>query len=98
MFGPGGDGQAGEGQGVQWSLQELCARAGLRLRVPANIDSLCCGVPWSSKGLPAGERAMKELVTRSVGTVVGGGRVDVISDASSCTEGYLTILRTAGSR
>ncbi len=96
MFGPGGDGQAGEGQGVQWSLQELCARAGLRLRVPANIDSLCCGVPWSSKGLPAGERAMKELVTRSVGTVVGGGRVDVISDASSCTEGYLTILRDSG--
>jgi len=91
MFGPGDD-----GPGVQWSLQELCARAGLRLRVPADIDSLCCGVPWSSKGLPAGERAMKELVTRAVGAVVGGGRVDVISDASSCTEGYLAVLRDSG--
>ncbi len=96
MFGPGGDEPGGDGPGVQWSLQELCARAGLRLRVPADIDSLCCGVPWSSKGLPAGEQAMKELVTRSVGAVVGGGHVDVISDASSCTEGYLTILRDSG--
>ena len=91
MFGPGDD-----GPGVQWSLQELCARAGLRLRVPADIDSLCCGVPWSSKGLPTGEQAMQEIVTASVGAVVGGGRVDVISDASSCTEGYLKIFRDSG--
>lgn len=39
---------------------------------------------------------MKELVTASVGAVVGGSRVDVISDASSCTEGYLAVLRDSG--
>ena len=91
MFAPGEG-----GSGVQWSLQQLCARVGLRLGVPPDIDSLCCATPWSSKGLPSGEQVMRQLVTRSVSAIVGSGPVDVISDASSCTEGFLEILRDSG--
>ncbi len=66
------------------------------MRVPDDIDALCCGVPWSSKGLPGGQQAMREVVARTVGAVVGTRRVDVISDASSCTEGYLEALQDSG--
>ena len=48
MFGPA------EGPGVQVAFEDLCAAAGLTLLVPDGIDSLCCGTPWSSKGVVAG--------------------------------------------
>jgi D-lactate dehydrogenase len=91
MFGPGGD-----GPGVQSSLEQLCARVGIRLAVPSEIDSLCCGTPWSSKGLPAGEQAMHDLVTGVVGAARTTGTLVVISDASSCTEGFLGMFRDSG--
>lgn len=82
MFGPA------EGPGVQASLEALCAAAGIALSVPEGIDSLCCGTPWSSKGVPGGYAAMRERVRAAV------GRTDlpVISDASSCSEGFHTML------
>ena len=92
-------GASGDAPGVQWSLEQLCARVGLRLSVPSDIDSLCCGTPWSSKGLPDGEEVMRERVTRTVETaraLAGEGPLVVISDASSCTEGYLGMLRRSG--
>ncbi|GAB3199597.1 FAD-binding and (Fe-S)-binding domain-containing protein [Nocardioides hungaricus] len=95
MFGP-----AGEGRGVQWSLERLCERVGLRLAVPPDVDALCCGTPWSSKGFPDGKRAMAERVVRSVRgalhRTLRDRRLVVVSDASSCTEGFLGILRDAG--
>jgi D-lactate dehydrogenase len=69
---------------------------GIRLQVPHEIDSICCGTPWSSKGLPAGESAMHSVVTRAVATSVSGASMVVISDASSCTEGFLGMLRNSG--
>lgn len=38
-----------EYEGVQASFEALCERAGITVLVPENIDSLCCGAPWSSK-------------------------------------------------
>ena len=60
MFGPAGAGQGAEGRGVQYSFEQLCARAGLTLLVPDGIDGLCCGTPWSSKGMAAGQETMRE--------------------------------------
>ncbi len=85
--------------GVQWSLEQLCDRVGLRLSVPPGIDSVCCGTPWSSKGLPDGEVVMRERVTHiveSASRLVDVGPLIVISDASSCTEGFLGMLRGSG--
>ncbi|WP_051274957.1 FAD-binding and (Fe-S)-binding domain-containing protein [Cellulomonas sp. URHD0024] len=86
MFGPA------EGPGVQVAFEDLCAAAGLSLLVPDGIDSLCCGTPWSSKGLVAGHEAMRALVLPVVREATDGGRRPIVCDASSCTEGFRHLL------
>ncbi|MCL3861796.1 FAD-binding and (Fe-S)-binding domain-containing protein [Actinotalea sp. K2] len=81
MFGPV------EGPGVQQSLEALCAAAGISLLVPEGIDALCCGTPWSSKGVDAGYEAMRAAVLPTIRVATQDGRLPVICDASSCTEG-----------
>ncbi len=83
MFGPAG------GEGVQRSFEELCDRAGVSVLVPADIDALCCGTPWSSKGLPEGAAVMKKRVLASLRTATRNGELPIVCDASSCTEGLL---------
>jgi D-lactate dehydrogenase len=87
MFGP-----ADGGQGVQAAVERLCAQVGITLRVPRGIDALCCGTPWSSKGLPEGHEVMRKRVLESVLTASGGGALPITTDATSCTEGFRTLL------
>lgn len=91
MFGP-----AGEGDGVAESFQRLCARADITLATPDDLPSLCCGTPWKSKGLTDGYTAMRDRVAASLRTATDGGRLPVVSDASSCTEGLEVLLEAAG--
>lgn len=88
MFGPL------EGPGVQVSFEALCAQAGLNLLVPDEIESLCCGTPWSSKGIPKGYEAMREQVLPAIRKASDNGRLTVVCDASSCTEGFRHMIET----
>ena len=88
MFGPV------EGIGVQLSLEQLCEAAGISLLVPEGIDSLCCGTPWSSKGIAAGYEAMRAAVLPVIRAATDDGRLPVISDASSCTEGFRHLIES----
>jgi len=88
MFGPA------EGVGVQLSFEALCAKAGLTLLVPEQIESLCCGTPWSSKGIPDGYAAMRDKVLPVMREATDNGRLPVVCDASSCTEGFRHMLET----
>ena len=88
MFGPL------EGPGVQVSFEALCAKAGLNLLVPDEIESLCCGTPWSSKGIPDGYAAMRERVLPVIRAASDNGRLTVVCDASSCTEGFRHMIET----
>lgn len=87
MFGPAGAGQGAEGHGVQYSFEQLCARAGLTLLVPDGIDGLCCGTPWSSKGMAAGQETMREKTLAALREATRNGELPIVCDASSCTEG-----------
>jgi len=100
-FGPdgfGGEGEAGThtgapGLGASAALLALCERAGVTLLVPEEIDGLCCGTPWKSKGHTAGYAAMRDRVVAAV--VALGPRAEglpIISDAASCTEGFAELL------
>ncbi|TFD52683.1 FAD-binding oxidoreductase [Cryobacterium sp. Hh7] len=89
MFGPA-DGAAG----VQSSFEELCERADVSLLVPTDVDSLCCGTPWSSKGLPEGAAIMRKRMLASLRSATRDGLLPVICDASSCTEGLLHTIQT----
>jgi D-lactate dehydrogenase len=97
MFGPAGagpytgehgtEGRGTEGRGVQYSFEQLCDRAGLTLLVPEGIDGLCCGTPWSSKGMSAGQATMREKTLAARREATRDGELPIVCDASSCTEG-----------
>ncbi len=86
MFGPL------EGPGVQVSFEALCEKAGIKLLVPEQIESMCCGTPWSSKGIPNGYAAMRARVLPILREVTDNGRLPVVCDASSCTEGFVHMI------
>ncbi|MBT2235476.1 FAD-binding and (Fe-S)-binding domain-containing protein [Nonomuraea sp. NEAU-A123] len=82
------------GPGVMTAFQRLAQRAGLRLHIPQEIASLCCGTPWSSKGYTDGHEAMGRRVRNTLLAATGNGRVPVVSDAASCTEGFDHLVPT----
>jgi D-lactate dehydrogenase len=101
MFGPAGAGSHSpgtsgvpgvKGRGVQYSFEQLCERAGITLLVPEGIDGLCCGTPWSSKGLAAGQETMRAKTLAALRAATRDGELPVICDASSCTEGLLATI------
>jgi len=87
MFGP-----ADGGAGVQAAVEELCRRAGVTLLVPEGVDSLCCGTPWSSKGLASGLAVMRDRTLKALRAATRDGALPVICDAASCTEGIVHAL------
>lgn len=72
----------------------LCERAGVRVSVPEKVASLCCGMPWSSKGLSDGADAMSETLLEVLGQASQGGALTVVTDSASCTEGLVKSLPT----
>ncbi|WP_052136974.1 FAD-binding and (Fe-S)-binding domain-containing protein [Arthrobacter sp. PAMC 25486] len=90
MFGPAEAGSAG----VQASFEQLCAAAGVELLVPEGISDACCGTPWSSKGMAAGLAQMHERTLKLLREATRDGELDVICDASSCTEGLLHTIES----
>ncbi|MDR1214076.1 MAG: FAD-binding oxidoreductase [Propionibacteriaceae bacterium] len=87
MFGP-----AVPGAGVQAAFEQLCARVGVTLLVPPEIESLCCGTVWSSKSIKPGYQAMRQQVLPVVERATQGGRLPLVCDASSCSEGFAHLI------
>ncbi|MFE9444430.1 FAD-binding and (Fe-S)-binding domain-containing protein [Streptomyces sp. NPDC006602] len=70
----------------------LCAKAGIRVAVPDEVAGLCCGMPWSSKGLTDGAEVMSRRLHAALRQAGDEGAVPVVVDASSCTEGVRKTL------
>lgn len=83
---------AAEGAGVADAFRRLCTRAGVGIRTPDDAPALCCGTPWKSKGLSVGYETMREKVVASLSRATDDGRLPVVVDASSCTDGLQTML------
>ena len=73
--------------GVPAALNLLAQRAGVRLAVPDDAAALCCGTPFSSKGMTEAKEQMRERVRGALLAASDEGRLPVVVDASSCTEG-----------
>lgn len=82
------------GAGAEQAFFELCERVDARVSTLERPDGLCCGTPWSSKGLPSGLAIMRDNLRRAVEGV--SREVVFVSDASSCTEGYRNLGRELG--
>ena len=93
MFGPadGLDGQ-GHGPGASAAFLALCERAGVRVRTPEGVAGMCCGTPWKSKGLSDGYAEMRERVLPALWEASEHGRLAVVVDAASCTEGVERLI------
>ncbi|MFJ5695579.1 FAD-binding and (Fe-S)-binding domain-containing protein [Arthrobacter sp. NPDC093125] len=77
----------GTGLSVSEAVLALCERAGVAITIPEGINSACCGTPWKSKGLPSGYRTMARRTLSLLWEATDHGRLPVVCDASSCTEG-----------
>ncbi len=84
------------GSGVLEAVRALAARAGITLHTPDGVAGLCCGTPWSSKGMRTGFDSMQRRVRATLEAATDGGRLPVVTDAASCTEGFERLLATAG--
>ncbi len=82
-------GAAEGGPGVVTALDAIAERAEVALRIPEGITGLCCGTPWSSKGFTRGRDTMREKVLPILWEASDHGRLPVICDGASCTEGLL---------
>ena len=92
MFAPGGGGA----NTLQDDFQYLCERAGVRVLIPRSIESLCCGTPWSSKGMGNGYEDVQARTVAALYASTGGGSLPVVCDNSSCTEGLIKLLKGEG--
>jgi D-lactate dehydrogenase len=92
MFGP----ERGA-PGVRTAFERLCERAGITVRVPDGIDGMCCGTPWKSKGYLDGNSRMSRVVLAALFEESDSGRLPIVCDAASCTEGLDTMRDAAAS-
>jgi len=83
MFGP----DAGAGLPVPDALVTLAARSGAPVWIPGDVAGVCCGTPWVSKGYPEGAAVMAEHTLASAWRWTDGGRLPLVTDASSCALG-----------
>jgi D-lactate dehydrogenase len=90
MFGPV-DGHGG----VSAAFESLAEKSGILLTQPAGLDGLCCGTPWKSKGMEVGYATMVTRTVSALWLASDSGRLPVVCDNSSCSEGLVTAIKTA---
>jgi D-lactate dehydrogenase len=83
------------GEGVAVAFESLAAKAGIGLVRPDSIGSLCCGTPWKSKGILDGYAHMVARTAAALWEASDHGRLPVVCDNSSCSEGLALALEKA---
>ncbi|MDX6686642.1 MAG: D-lactate dehydrogenase [Baekduia sp.] len=71
------------------ALVTVSARAALPLWIPEDVRGHCCATPWASKGYKDGHAVMAAKTAGALWRWTDGGRLPVVSDATSCTHGLL---------
>lgn len=62
----------------------LCNKAGYRVIFPEDMDNLCCGMIWESKGMPEEADAKTAELEKALLKASEGGRYPVVCDQSPC--------------
>jgi D-lactate dehydrogenase len=74
----------------------LANKAGVKYLIPEEIANLCCGTPFKSKGLKDAYNASVEATIESLIKATDGGRLPVVCENSSCSQGVLEAIRSRG--
>jgi D-lactate dehydrogenase len=75
------------------SLRSLAKKAGVNFLVPDGISDLCCSTPWKSKGISGGYELMAEKTYEALLVASSEGKLPIVCENSSCSEGLLSVLR-----
>jgi D-lactate dehydrogenase len=69
------------------ALVRVSARAGMPVWIPDDVAGHCCGVPFGSKGYTAAEETMRAKTAAAIARWTDGGKLPLVIDANSCTQG-----------
>ncbi|MBJ2162130.1 MAG: (Fe-S)-binding protein, partial [Muribaculaceae bacterium] len=62
----------------------LCKKAGFQVIFPKNMDGLCCGMIWESKGMPDIADGKTAELEAALAVASEGGTIPVVCDQSPC--------------
>lgn len=80
----GADKQASDTRSLSAIMQSLTTKAGLELLIPDTANELCCGMPFSSKGLNDEAKSKSEQLLTALDELSEQGRYPIVFDASPC--------------
>ena len=78
------DAKAGDQRSLQQVIVSLFHKAQIELIIPESVDSLCCGMPWGSKGLNDIKLQKQQQTVNALKQASNNGEWPVITDASPC--------------
>jgi len=82
------------------AMREVLSWAGLSVRVPERVSTLCCGMAFASKGYERAARSAARLTAEALWRATSGGRLPVVTDASPCAgtleDAVASVLRETG--
>ncbi|HBZ25843.1 MAG TPA: 4Fe-4S ferredoxin [Rikenellaceae bacterium] len=64
--------------------ERLLKRAGYRVIYPSGLNSLCCGMAFSSKGFVEAGRESSDKLERALFDASDGGKIPILCDMSPC--------------
>jgi D-lactate dehydrogenase len=85
-------GEPGDNERAGSTIERVAARAGVSLWTPREAAGICCGMPFSSKGLDAAHGVAVNRAVAALWNWSDAGRVPVLTDASPCAS---TLKRAA---
>jgi D-lactate dehydrogenase len=77
------------GGALQQTVARVSSRAGISLLLPRDVQGVCCGVPFSSKGYAEAHAISANDAIEHMWGWSGGGELPVVVDTSPCTYGLL---------
>lgn len=72
----------------------LCERAGFEVVFPKDVEKLCCGMIWESKGMPDIAEAKVRELEAALASASDGGRIPVVCDQSPCLHRMRKCIKT----
>ncbi len=68
---------------------EIATLTHTQLKIPQDIDSLCCGTPFQSKGYGSASRSILEKTIEYLFTETESGKIPIVVDTSPCSFQFL---------
>ncbi|MCB9219161.1 MAG: FAD-binding oxidoreductase [Ignavibacteriales bacterium] len=75
------------------AMQQLLGKAGYKIIYPKKLNSLCCGMPFASKGLTEQSGIKAEELYKALMEVSKNNEIPMIFDTSPCSKTFRSYLK-----